>query len=218
MKISNLILPVLLASAVVGAVAVQQAWTPTGYDRKTVEESPVSLLYAQPVTLEEPTTYLMRADQPVVSAGYLVVVQTNPAILPVRQAHNPLLFAGDMPIERINGDEEPRVFIGFVPSALDARGAIALDLARTPLFWAYPEVLPEALKPDLAQAALAHGLASGAAPQPKESVNRALAAGGPVVHLGTYGDLRRHAANVIEQFSPGEVDLIVGLRVPQLSK
>jgi hypothetical protein len=218
MKISNLILPALLASAVVGAVAVQQGWTPTGYDRKTVEESPVALLYAQPVTLEEPTTYLMRADQPVVSAGYLVVVQTNPAILPVRQAHNPILFAGDMPVERINGDDEPRVFIGFVPSGLDARGGFALDLARTPLYWAYPEVLPESLKPDLAQAALANALAGGAAPQAKERVGQALAAGGPVVHLGTYGDLRRHAASVIEQFSPGETDLIAGLRVPQLLK
>ncbi|MBM3976930.1 MAG: hypothetical protein FJ299_08070, partial [Planctomycetes bacterium] len=161
MKISTLILPALLASAVVGAVAVQQAWTPTGYDRKTVEESPVSLLYAQPVTLAEPAAYFMRADQPQVTAGYLIVVQTNPAILPVRQAHNPILFAADMPVERFNGDEDARVFIGFVPSTLDARGGFALDLARAPLFWGYPEVLPEALTPTHAAAALSHALANG---------------------------------------------------------
>jgi hypothetical protein len=80
-----------------------------------------------------------------VSAGWLSRWSTDKAVATVTDTHDELLFAGTMPVERINEASESGVVIGFVPSAVKADGTLALDLASTPIYWAKPEILPEAL-------------------------------------------------------------------------
>ena len=215
MKIRTILFPVLLLSGAVATTAmVRRVSFQDAPNPEVVRNSPVVLISAQPFYLDEATPYLHRADQPAMAAGYVLVVSTDPDILPVRQTHNPMLFVGDMPVERLNGDAEGRVFIGFVPSAVDQHGALALDLATTPIYWAYPEVLPEALTPERAAQELASALSIGAAPQSAEQLRGALAEGGGVLHVEGYGALRRYGADVVERHSPGEADLISGLRAP----
>lgn len=219
MKIRTILIPVLLLSGAVATTAmVRRASFHEAPDPEVVRNSPVVLIAAQPFVLDEPTAYDYRADQPTMAAGYVLVVSTDPEILPVRQTHNPLLFVGDMPVERFNGDDESRVFIGFVPSPVTPQGELTLDLAATPIFWAYPQVLPEALTPERAAEELASAVSIGASPPTAEQVRSALAQGGAAVHLGGYGELRRYAVDVVERHSPGETDLIAGLRVPILKK
>lgn len=218
MKLYKLILPAMLVSAVAATAMVRGMSFFESPDPEAVRKSPVALLCAQPFTLEEPVAYAWRADHPEVKAGYLIVASISPELLPVRQTHNALMFANDLPVERINGEGEARVFVGMLPSTVGKNGELELDLSSTVLYMGYPAVLPESLTPEQAEAEFEQALAVGAGLQTRSSVQNALKAGGPSVALGTYGELRRHAADLIEHYSPDERDLVSGLRAPLLQK
>lgn len=211
---TQLTLAVILASAAAATtITVHQATGQATPTNPTVQESDVKLLFAQPFFLDEPYAYDHRADRPQVSAGYLIAVAADPEVVPVMQVFHPLLFAGDVPVERLNDGWQSGVVIGLVPSPVAGEG-LALDLAKTPIYWAQPDVLPEALTPADAQVVLQQAVASGVVAQRGETVELALAASGGAVYVESRGMLHRYAADVIERYSPEEVDLISGLRAP----
>ncbi|MEM7305707.1 MAG: hypothetical protein AAF682_03500 [Planctomycetota bacterium] len=183
-----------------------------------VNESPVRLLHAQPFFLDEPWMYEWRADHPMVSSGYIVAISAESEILPVRQTHMPLLFIGDMPVARLNDGSESGVYIGFVPAEGTPETGLSLDLTEAPIFWGKPDILPERLTPADAQAELAKAVAAGAVAQREQHVAAAMESSGGAVFTETYGTLRTYAADLVERFSPGEADLISGLRLVPLIK
>ncbi|MEM7308096.1 MAG: hypothetical protein AAF682_15565 [Planctomycetota bacterium] len=214
MKLQKLPLFALLASAAATSALVFQA---TGQEYPapvTIQKSEVRLLFAQPFFLDDSYAHAWRSDQPTASAGYLIAVSADQDVLPVRQVHNPLLFVGDMPVERINEASASGVYIGLVPSAVDANGELTLDLTEAPIHWAKPDVLPEALTPAKAQAVLAEAVTSGAVAQRADLVEQAFEEAGGAVYLPNHGMLYRYAADVIERYSPTETDLVSGLRAP----
>ncbi len=217
MKTRNLSIALLIsvASGAALAAAASAVQTP-GVEApmpSQVSQSEVRLLFVQPFVLDESYRHAWRADQPQVSAGYLVAVSADAELLPPRQVHNALLFAGEMPLERLNDGSQSGIYVGLLPSPQGADGEPTLDLRETPLFWAKPEILPESLTPDDARSAArdANAVAQSAA-----TVDGALAEAGGTVYLSTHGMLRRYAADVIERYSPLEADLVSGLRAPML--
>ena len=144
----NIKLPVLGASlAALGVAAFatfQQAQGGDPAGATPVMQTPVRLQFAQPVHLDQAYQYAWLKDGPSVTAGWLIAVSTDPAVAEVQNTHDELLFAGAMPVERLNAGTSG-VVIGFVPSTVKADGTLAVDLATTPLFWAKPEILPEAM-------------------------------------------------------------------------
>jgi hypothetical protein len=173
-------------------------------------QTPVHLLFAQPFHLDQAYRYAWLQDGPMVSEGWLIAVSTDAQVAAVTDTHDELLFAGAMPIERINEASESGVVIGIVPSAV--------DLSSTPIFWAKPEILPEALTSEDAEATLAAATSAGVVAQAKGVVQRAQQDGGGPVYVATQGMLYRYAADVIERYSPQESDLISGLRAPLVIK
>ena len=199
------------AAAVSAAVVLQTEQNPQ--NAETVAASPVQLVFAQPFALDEPYAYHWRADRPTVAGGYILAVAADPVLLPPKQVHNPLLFVGDMPVERMNAGTDSGIYVGLIPSPLGADGEPTLDLSETPIYWAFPEILPESLTAEDAAGVLAN---SRARAQGAEVAEAALAEGGGTVFLETHGMLRRYAADVIERYSPAEADLVNGLRAPLL--
>ena len=143
---------------------------------------------------------------------------TDKAVATVTDTHDELLFAGAMPVERINEASESGVVVGFVPSAVKADGTLALDLASTPIYWAKPEILPEALTAADVQATFEAAVSAGVVAQRSDVVQRAQQTNDGPVYMQTEGMLYRYAADVIERYSPEEADLISGLRAPLVIK
>ena len=170
----------------------------------TNEITPAELLRAEPFALELPYSYAWRADKPQIDAGYLVVLAADPEDARIRQAYSPILFVGEWPAEVINNGGQSGRVIAIVPATVPLA-----DLARTPAFYSRLQVLPESLSQDAAQSELTRATRSGI----RSSSNPALAA--PTTFADRV-ELDRRAADLIEIYSPGEVDLIAGLRAPAL--
>ena len=213
MKALKLSIAVILASGAVATTAFVHQASGQGTPINTVQKSPLRLLFAQPFFLDQSYQHAWRSDQPTYSAGYVIAVAADPEVMPVMQVHHPLMFVGDMPIERVNDGWQSGVVVGFVPSPVKD-GQLTLDLATTPIFWAKPDILPEALTASQARAELERAIESGAVAQQGATVQSAVTSGGGAVYVETHGMLQRYVADVIERFSPGEVDLISGLRAP----
>src|SRR5207247_5817900 len=69
-----------------------------------------AVVYAQPFVLSKPWTHVWRVEQPSFDAGWLVVLDVDPTFVQPRQTFEPVLYAGDETVERINhGYEAGRV-------------------------------------------------------------------------------------------------------------
>ncbi len=174
----------------------------------------IEVLYARPFTLDVPFTHTWRAEQPVFSAGMVLVLAVDPDLVYPRQTAEPILYVGDQTAERVNlGHESGRV-VAIVPAAVDAAGAVALDLADAPVFFGAAG-LPEQVDAARAAAELAAARQRGLLPPPRTSV---AAVSQPQVNFGDAWELHLWCSDLIETFSPQETDLIAGLRVPRLGR
>ena len=174
-------------------------------DSSTIQ--PAKLIYAQPFELDTAYHHLWRADRVLVSSGSIIVVEADVDLLRPRQGHQPLLFVGAWTAEPINvGDASGRV-VALVPVAVS-------ELGQMPIFYATTGILPEALSEADAESTLAAAIASGMTPPSAEDLALALAAGGASRSLPDFHALRRETADLIERFSPQEVDVVRGLRAP----
>src|SRR5262245_4270050 len=119
MSMRSLSLPVvlvLLLAAGVGALVRALPADPPPLPVTPAGE--VALLYARPFTVEVPFTHVWRAEQPVFSAGVVVVLSVDPDLVHPRQTAEPILFVGDQTAERVNFGHESGRVVAIVPSAL----------------------------------------------------------------------------------------------------
>src|SRR5262249_17856509 len=73
------------------------------------------ILHAQPFTLAKPYRNDWSKDHALVTSGLLLVLQVDPALVAPRNAAEPILYAGNRAVQRLNhGDQSGRV-IGIVP-------------------------------------------------------------------------------------------------------
>src|SRR5688572_3392583 len=102
----------------------------------------IELLAAVPFVLDEPFVHEWRAEKPVVSSGYLLVLKADPDLVRPRQTYEAVLYAGSEVAERCNFPENGSHLVALVPAPLDGRGRVALDLDSTPIWFGSLE-LPE---------------------------------------------------------------------------
>ena len=167
--------------------------------------APVELLCARRFVLDHAYSSAMRSDRPLVSAGYLVVVEADQELTVPRQGLGPVLFVGEWPVEVLNSGRGSGRVVAIVP--------VPLDLQASPIFYAVPDLLPESLPPSTARALAG---AAGAALPTEEAVQAALEAGGSPAVLSDRYELRLRGADLIERYSPEESDVVSGLRAPLL--
>lgn len=166
----------------------------------------LDLISAQPIILNQPYAFDWSAERPQVSAGYLLVLSVNPDYVFARQTEEPILFVGSGTAERINNGYESGKVVAFVPSAVDEKGQLTLDL-KTSMIWFGTPGLPEQVDAAMAASEVTLAQRAGIQPFSAAKVNQALAAGGNQLQLADKVQLLGEAGKAILAHSPQEKDL-----------
>jgi hypothetical protein len=167
----------------------------------------LELLEARPFVVDEPFAHEWRAEQPLVRAGYLLVVRVPAELALPRATFEPVLFVGDETAERVNAPRNGANLVLVVP-APERDGRVALDLARTPIWFGSLE-LPERI--DAARIAAERRAAEARGIGPARSAPRVQAADEPI-RVRTRRELDAYLADLVELWSPEETDLVRQLR------
>ena len=113
-----------------------------------------------------------------------------------------------------SGGAESGHLVIVVPADLAADGTVDLDLTAGPIFFGEP-ALPEQVDESIVQKELSRAMASGLGGPTAAQVASVMQ---EPVRLPALGELHAYAANLIETYSPMEVDLIRGLRAPRIAR
>jgi hypothetical protein len=180
--------------------------------------SPVAaraLLYAQPFTLQQSYAFEWRAEHPTVEAGWLLVIQTDPALCTPSDEYEPVLYVGGQTVERINTGRDSGRIVAVLPAPRGASGEPDFDLAKAEIFWGSPR-LPEQVDERIVQTELATARSAGIAPFSATQVSAARAKAGPPLAFVERDELTRHAAHLIQAFATPEAELAEGMLVPRV--
>ena len=200
---SPLVLAILLGMPAIGAC---QAITGDP-DKLPVPATPRSaqrLLVARPFTVQKPFVNDWSADQREYTSGTLVVLEMDRSYLVPRNATlGPTLFAGDVPIKRLNHGHQSGRVIGIVPGAV--------DLSAVPLWFGTPELVT----PDTPASALLSRRDAERGSQRARPAEEVRAARRPAVAAEDLAALLRTVgAELVLQYSPQEKDLAEIWRLP----
>jgi len=168
------------------------------------------IVAVQPFLLERAWRHTWRAEQPAFDAGWLVVLEVDPALVVPRQIQEPVLYAGEQTVERVNFGHGSGRVVAIVPSLRTADGGVALDLAST-LLWFGTPMLPERVDALRASEELARAVKLGVEPL-------AVPAAGGTLRLPSRDELDEHAALLVLEHAPDEADLGLGLLVPRVGR
>jgi hypothetical protein len=153
-----------------------------------------AILYARPFELAEGFKFTWRQEQPLVTAGVLIVLKVDPALVYPRQTAEPVLYVGDTPAMRLNVGYPSGRLVALVP---DVRSP---DLDGAMIWFGSPR-LPEQV--DAATVAQEQALARQAGRGPAA----AAAEGGPVLKTANLNALLGEAARLVRRFAPDEAAL-----------
>ncbi len=217
----------LLAVSAIGALTllgVAASEGKLGWQQRSVEPLPTlpseargvrGVLFAQPYVLDEGYVHSWRAERPLTDAGFLLVLEVEEAFTVPRNTEESVLYVGEEVAERINWGAGSGRVIALVPAPLDAEGAPALDLESALIFYGSPG-LPERVDAALVQVELAAARAAGVKALSAAGASSALEAGGGQERFTDRTALERHAAQLLLEYSPNEVELAESLLAPLL--
>jgi hypothetical protein len=151
------------------------------------------LLLVQPFSLEQGYRFDWLAERPVVAKGTLVVLEVDPRLVAPRNAPQPVLYAGDTTVQRLNEGHESGRVVGIIPGEV--------DLAASPLWFGAPG-LPERATRQSIRAERAAAEQAGIRPFAAEVIARATRA--PIAAADLASLLRDHVAEVVLELSPQE--------------
>jgi hypothetical protein len=202
----KLLAAALAAASLLGMPACATGQAANREGERAVPPTPASvkgILAAQRFALETPYPYTWSKERIEVATGVLVVLEVDPAYVVPRNALEPVLYAGNVPVQRLNhGDLSGRV-IGIVPGPV--------DLVTAPIWFGSPE-LPERITAAMAEAERGRAEKAGV---------RALSTAGvrdaerpPVAAKDLAALLRDVAAELVLEFSPQEKELADSWRLP----
>jgi hypothetical protein len=163
-----------------------------------------NILFAQPFTLETPFINTFSKERERVSNGVLIVVEVDPALVIPRNSLEPVLYAGNVTVQRLNHGEQSGRVVGIVPGSI--------NLATAPIWFGTPE-LPERVTQSTVQyeRGLAEKAGVRAFPSTRlSSIQRPVIAAKDLATL-----LRTVAADLIYQYSPQEKELADSWRLPE---
>jgi len=177
----------------------------------------IEILEVRAFVLDEPYTHWWRKEQPEVRSGLILVLRTDPELVRARQSAVPVLFVGEETAERCN--HAGSNLVALVPAPVDARGRVALDLSTTPIFFGRPD-LPERIDAGIISGELALAVSQGVGPAPLSQRARVERGRDPhavldVIYAHDRDELDLSIADLIELYSPDEVDLVELLRMPK---
>lgn len=186
----------VLAAAVVVAAPPQIPATPAAVQ---------DIVFAQPFTLDQGEVSTWRADRPMVTSGYIIVLKVNPDLVYPRQTAEPVLYVGDTTAERLNVGYRSGHVVAVVGA--DITGEKAMDLSKVKIWFGTPE-LPESVDANRIAQESALADAAGVKPFSAEKIQNLLAQNQTLSEPTKAGILNEVAA-LIRRFSPQEEELAV---------
>lgn len=163
----------------------------------------LDIVEIQPFRLRQSYQHDWLASRPVVSSGLLVVLQVDPSYVLPRNSAEPVLYAGDQTIQRLNQGHASGYVIGIVPGDT--------HLESAPVWFGQPE-LPERVTGEILAAQKALADRAGIEPFSAEQIERAWRENVEVEDLTAL--LRGPAADLVLKYSPDERDLAETWRLP----
>jgi len=161
------------------------------------------ILAARRFTLATPYQYTWSRDRRMVATGTLVVLEVDPAYVMPRDTLEPVLYAGNVPVQRLNhGNISGRV-IGIIPGNVDL---------STALIWFGTPELPERVTAKMVESERERAEKAGVHAFPREKI---ATIEGPAVTAKDLAELLRNvAADLVLKYSPQEKDLAESWRLP----
>lgn len=163
----------------------------------------IDILEIQPFRLGVGYHYDWLESRPFVSDGLLVVLRVDPNHVEPRDTAEPVLYAGDRTVQRLNQGNESGFVIGIIPGEI--------DLASAPIWFGRPE-LPERVTPDVIKEERALADSAGIKAFSPDKITGARRDPIEVDDLAAL--LRGAAADLVLKFSPDEKDLVETWRLP----
>lgn len=163
----------------------------------------LAIVEIHPFRLREGYRHDWLASRPVVTSGLLVVLQVDPEYVSPQNTAEPVLYAGDQTVQRLNQGHRSGHVIGIIPGET--------DLTTAPIWFGRPE-LPERVTPEIIAAERALADRTGIQAFSPEQIQRAWREVLEVEDLA--GLLRGQAADLVLRYSPDERDLAETWRLP----
>ena len=179
----------------------------TGHDaERAVPATPApikNILAARTFTLETPYPYTWSKERIMVSTGVLIVLEVDPAYVVPRDTLEPVLYAGNVPVQRLNhGNVSGRV-IGIIPGSVDPASA---------LIWFGSPALPERITVNTVESERVRAEKAGIRPFPEARIASILQP--PVTAKDLAALLRDVGADFVLEYSPQEKELAESWRLP----
>lgn len=177
-------LPVLCAAVASAGVPPVPA-TPASVD---------DVVYAAPFVLEQGYVSDWRLERPMVTRGHLVVFRVAPDLVYPRQTAEPVLYAGDQTVERLNVGYPSGYVVAIVPGTA--------DLAQVPIWFGTPR-LPESVDAGTVRAERSRAEAAGIAPVPPDRIRSVLR---KPLALADKSALLREAGALVQLYASDEAE------------
>ena len=163
----------------------------------------IDIVEIQPFRLKEGYQYDWLESRPIVSDGLLVVLKVDPSLVVPRNAAEPVLYAGDRTVQRLNQGDGSGFVVGIIPGDV--------DLAAEPIWFGHPE-LPERVTPEAIKEQRSLADSAGIKAFDPEKVKSALR---DVIEAENLAELLRGpAADLVLKYSPDEKELAETWRLP----
>lgn len=163
----------------------------------------IDIVHIQPFRLEQSFKYDWRREHPDVESGLLVVFKVDSNLVTPRNALEPVLYAGNQTVQRLNHGHESGFVIGIIPEQI--------DLSKEPIWFGTP-ALPERIDAKMIARERTKAERSGiSALKSTDIQNRTQ---DPVVASDLTTLLREQAAKLVLEFSPQEKRLADSWRLP----
>jgi hypothetical protein len=163
----------------------------------------LDILVIQPFRLKVGYHYDWLKSRPFVSDGLLVVLRVDPSYVFPRDSAEPVLYAGDRTVQRLNHGHGSGYVIGIIPGEI--------DLAAAPMWFGRPE-LPERVTPEVIQEERAIADSAGIKAFSADKIADARRDAIEADDLAAL--LRGPAADLVLKFSPDEKHLADTWRLP----
>jgi hypothetical protein len=169
----------------------------------TTPSAVIDLVLARPFTLAKGYTYDWSKDRPIVRSGTLVVLRVDPNLVLPRNSAEPVLYAGNRTVQRLNHGHESGHVIAIIPGEV--------DLTQAPIWFGRPE-LPERVTAETIRSERALADAAKIQPFAAEKVQSVTQERLQASDLSSL--LRDHVANLVLEYSPQEKNLAETWRLP----
>lgn len=209
---------IVAAAAILTATGGVAAWMNANQgDLPVLPDAPtpaVRLVHAEPFQLEQGYTHFMRAEQPTVTSGHVLVLEVDPDLAYRRETRMKVLYVGEQTAEQINFGHESGRIVVLVPDEAGSEGGLAGKRA----WFGSDERLPETIDAGWIAKEHAEAVAAGVQPLPAAMVSSALAEGAGEATYTDRRELERHVAQLILRYAPGPQDRDVanGLLAPEV--